>query len=184
MQISCPSDCNVYECELYDYRGRLAGKFMDYSNESNFLCRNENIPDAGFQFVVLDERSRFNFPIPVKICELEASIANINAIFSQRFSPAKASSIISELRVISGDLLPNRPRHSINIEVGKRRWAEIYTLVNRFADKIPLFGDENIQVEKEPLNAVEGGFTPEDLFVDDDAEEREEFTDETDTDAF
>lgn len=184
IRINCPLDCSVYECELYDYRGRLAGKFTNYSNESTFECKNINLVDVNSQFVVLDNSSRFNFPIPVKICELEASIANINTIFSQRYNPAKASSVISELRVIAGDLLPNRPRHSINVEVGKRRWIDITAFVNRLADKIPLFGEEYIQVDKEPLYAVEGGYTPEDLFVEDQNEDQEELEDETDTNAF
>lgn len=184
VRVGCPADCDIYDCELYDFRGRLAGKFASLVTSSSFRCRFPGVSSTSSQFVQLDELSRFSFPLPIEVCELEASVPNINAIFSQRFNPARASKIISDVRVLSGDLVPTQPRPSINTQVGQKRWADVRSLVERLQDHITVFEGPAIVIEQEPVRAVEGGFAPEDLFFEQTTEGERMLEDETDDDAF
>jgi hypothetical protein len=184
VRVGCPANCNVYDCKLYDFRGRLAGKLTSLTGSSSFRCRFAELNSTNSQFVQLDERSRLDFSLPIEVCELEASPSNINTILSQRFNRARASKIISDLRVLSGDLVPTQPRPSINTAVGQRRWADVMSLVNRLDGGVTLFEGPAITIEQEPVRAVEGGFAPEDLFFERGTEEEEVLEDETDVDAF
>jgi hypothetical protein len=186
VKINCPSECDIYDCRLYDLRGMLAGKFTALNEESSFHCRFSGSESKNTKFVVLDDRARIDYPIPIEVCELEASISNINAIFSQRFNPNKASNIIGDLRVASGDLLPTSPRRAINTEVGQRRWRDIQGLLDRLPERIFLFGNKSfsIMIDKEPLHSIEGGFTPEDLYMDEIDKGLEEIEDEAGDNSF
>ncbi len=186
VRVVCPAACEIYDCPLYEYRGRLAGKFAGLTNTSEFKCRfPNNSPDTDIQYVQLGTGSRLDFAIPSTICELEASTSNISAIFSQRFSLSKASSIISELRILAGDLLPGSPRAFVNTEVGQKHWSSIAELIGYLKEEIPLFNGPSITITQEPVRAIEGGFIPDDLFLaDEDEEAIEDETDDSDDEAF
>jgi len=186
VRVMCPVTCEIYDCPLYEYRGRLAGKFAGLTNTSDFKCRfPNNTPDVDIQYVQLGTGSRLDFAIPSTVCELEASTSNISAIFSQRFSLSKASSIISELRILAGDLLPGSPRAFVNTEVGQKHWSSIAELIGYLNEEIPLFNGPAITITQEPVRAIEGGFIPDDLFLaDEDEEAIEDETDDSDDEAF
>src|ERR1041384_1143239 len=160
LRLSCPSECNVYDCDLYDFRGKLAGKFVNKTEVSSFKCR-FNQTSSNATFIQLDERARFAFPIPIEVCEVEASVANIKTLISKRIGQEAAASMASELRVVSGDLLPN---HRINTEVGRKRYDQILSLINRLKDGVKFFSDVELLIEHEPVRAIEGGFAIDDIY--------------------
>jgi len=182
VRIGCPSNCDVYDCPLYPHRGHLAGKITAVTSQSSFQCRFAAIKSSHKQFIQLDDRARFDFPIPIEVCELEASTPNINTIFSARLGLARTSSIISELRVLAGDYLPTT-KPSINTEVGRRRWEDVNSFIGRLVNGVSFFEGPLFKVEQEPVRSVEGGYTPEDMFFDDSGVE-EILDDETSDDAF
>jgi hypothetical protein len=186
VRIVCPVACNVYDCLLHEYRGKLGGKFAGLTTEAEFQCRFLTQPtNEKQQYVQLDASARFDFPIPVSVCELEASVSNLASIFSARFNASRATSIVSELAITAGDLLPGTPRPFVNTEVGQRRWTDVLGLIRYLDTPISLFGEPEITISQEPVHAIEGGFVPDNLFTGDDEEEdAEEHTDDSDDEIF
>lgn len=168
IRLSCPAECQVYDCPLYDHRHNLAGQFVGVTQNGEFICKHLNTGGAGKNAVQFSSDSRFDFAIPVEVCELEASVANISAIFAKRFDSARSSKVISDLRIATGDLLPSSPRAMINTQVGQRRYTEIESLLTKISGEQTAFSGEVFSISSDPIQALEGGFAPDDSFFEDD----------------
>lgn len=177
VRVNCPASCDVYDCPLYEYRGKLAGKLMAFTEHSTFKCRFAGVTSDQKQLIQLDALSRFDFALPVDICELEASIPNIAAIFTQRFEPAQTSRIIGELRVLSGDYLKDNRGALVNIEVGKTHWTNITRLIKQLQGGVPISNDATITISPEPVQTVAGGYVLEELFWQEDIHIEGEYDD-------
>jgi hypothetical protein len=168
VRLNCPSDCTAFKCDLYDYRHQLAGPFAELKTDQSFRCEYLNIGGADSQSVVFAEGSRFGFNLPLEICELEASVANISAIMTARLDAVRASKVITDLRVATGDLLPSSPRSVINTQVGQRRYQEIAALLAKLTGDISVFGKGTFHVSSDPIQGIEGGLAPEETYFDED----------------
>lgn len=182
VRISCPNACNVSDCPVYDLKGRLAGKLQAITEMTNFQCRYHPSSDET-KYIQFEQDGRINLNLPVNVCEIEASTANISMIFAARFDQTKASKVISDLRIASGDLLSGNPRPFVNPEVGKRHWEDITNLVQQLPSEIAVSEDFLFSVSEEPVRAIEGGYIPDSMFYDDDRGEEED-SDESDSDIF
>lgn len=181
IRLNCPSACTVYQCELYDFRHHLAGQFAGLTSDQSFRCEYLNVGGTDSQSVRFSEDSRFGLNMPLEICELEASVANISAIITARLGAASASKAIADLRVATGDLLPSTPRAVINTQVGQQRYQEITNLLAKLTGDIPAFGEGTFRISSDPIQGVEGGLAPEDTYFEEDAPDGSEAEEHDDT---
>lgn len=177
VRVACPATCDVYDCPLYEHRGKLAGKLMGLTEQSTFRCRFTGITSDQKQFIQLDALSRFDFALPTDICELEASIPNIAAVFTQRFDQSQTLRIISELRIFSGDYLRGNRGALVNTEAGKTHWTNVTKLINQLQGGVPIPNDSTITISPEPVHTVAGGYMPEEFFWQEDTHIEGEYDD-------
>ncbi len=182
IRITCPDACDIADCPIYELKGRLAGRLKELVDQSDFHCRFP--PKANTtKYVQFGTDTRTTLVLPGSVCEIEASTANISMIFAARFDKTRASKVISDLRVASGDLLPGNPRPFVNPEVGKKHWGDIAQLIEHLQDEVKI--DENLvfSVAPEPVRAIEGGYIPDSMYYEDSMDEDGEL-DESDSDIF
>jgi hypothetical protein len=148
--VTCPSNCNVYSCKLHKWRGKVLGRF-DKFKDSGFEC--EYLSGNGIveRYVALYDSRLDIKSIPANVCHIEASLANIRYLFGQVWSNKQVSSLMTQLRVLSGDL---QREGRVNKEVGRKRYQDCLALVKRIPQVTAL--GTSFQITTSPVRAVEG----------------------------
>ncbi|MCB0164256.1 MAG: hypothetical protein KDI79_08530 [Anaerolineae bacterium] len=150
IKITCPADCNIYTCDLHRWRGKLVGRFDGFTNKG-FHCEYLGTQEGQNSHVNLYD-ARLEVNIPVQVCHLEASLANVRYVFEGVFDKKKVNDLVRQIKVLSGDLQRNR---SVNLEVGRARYEECLSFVRGFPETFETFGVD-LGISQDPLRAVEG----------------------------
>jgi hypothetical protein len=150
VKVTCPSNCNIYICDLHRWRGKLAGRFDSFTS-AGFYCKYyETRAGENSHIKLYDARIEVN--IPAQVCHLEASLANVRYVFGEVLDKKKVNDLIRQLKVLSGDLQRERV---VNLEVGRKRYEECVSFVRGLPETFEAFGVD-LSISSDPLRAIEG----------------------------